>query len=993
MLTLLIRRWIPAVVVLLLLTASSALGARALISAHASRLGAKGSNSHSNAARQHGNKSKHDKRTKTKKHKKHQSAKRIQSRKAVVIPPGILVGDSAVEAQRDYAIAGQSEAFRLQAGSSGAVGAAHVYIGEHNSARTIVVGLYGDSAGHPESLLSKGSVAISAAGAWQAVALSPAQLTAGDHYWLAVLGLDGTLRYRDRAQGSCPSQTSSQTNLSGLPGSWSAGAVYSDCPISAYVTADTTPPPVDPPPVTTPTTPTPPPVTTPTTPTPPPVTTPTTPTPPTPPTPPTTPPVPTNVSKPTINGNPIVGQPLTAMPGHWTGNPTNFNYQWQDCDALGTSCLPMSDERTRSYTPDVGDVGGTVRVRVDATNAGGTTGATSAPSDTVDPAGSTNPPPPPAAPSNTALPTVSGTATAGDVLTAGNGSWSGSPTSYARQWQSCDASGANCANVSGSTGTTYTLDSGDVGNTLRVRVTATNAGGSTAATSDASDVIAAATVTPPPPPPAAPSNTALPTVSGTATAGDVLTAGNGSWSGSPTSYARQWESCDASGANCANVSGSTGTTYTLDSGDVGNTLRVRVTATNAGGSTAATSDASDVIAAATVTPPPPPPPPPGSPSPACTTTVSSVSSASSDVASAGSGAVICLTAGSYGQLSLSGSHAGNVTVESVPGSAVTIGGASFAASASNITLHNFTTSEVDVAAGASHITIDHNDISGGGEGVNAGGVNCSVPNAPTYSGCTPTPFVSYLTISNNKIHGYGNGSGEDAVHLNNWQHVTVTGNDIYGLEEHGNHTDALQSVFGGSDMVFDHNYEHDNQSQGFFLKDGDVSNVTVSDNLFLRNNNEPSLYPGGENNIQVFNTSNFVLTNNTSWDGQGDLVRADGAAAALTVAVNHNVDAAVQQGDRQRLAVHGDRGLRHLPAVALHVHDGRAQQGDVEPRLRQHGERRLRAGIEPERDRSRLAAVGLRLRTDRQLSTQGHDREAGRGVRPPGRLCERAEDR
>ena len=273
-------------------------------------------------------------------------------------------------------------------------------------------------------------------------------------------------------------------------------------------------------------------------------------------------------------------------------------------------------------------------------------------------------------------------------------------------------------------------------------------------------------------------------------------------------------------------------------------------------------------------------------SPACTMQTSSVSAAASMVASAPAGAAICLTPGSYGQLSLSGAHSGNVTVESVPGTAVSLAEVKLAAGTSNLTIHNFSTRQIFLAPGDSNITIDHNDISGGGEGVVNSSVNCSSPNAPTYEGCMSTAPDRQITIIGNKIHGYGEGGGEDAIHLSNWEGVTITANDIYNLEEHGNHTDAFQSVFGGSGMLFNRNYEHDNQCQGFFIKDGDASNVTVSDNLFLRNDNLGE----GENNIQVFNTTGFVMTKNTVWDGQGDLIRSENAAGSLTANVNHNVE-------------------------------------------------------------------------------------------------------
>jgi hypothetical protein len=276
----------------------------------------------------------------------------------------------------------------------------------------------------------------------------------------------------------------------------------------------------------------------------------------------------------------------------------------------------------------------------------------------------------------------------------------------------------------------------------------------------------------------------------------------------------------------------------------------------------------------------------------CTAEVATLGEAEAQVASAKAAAVVCLAAGSYGALTLSGTHEGVVTIEPRPGESASIAGVSVAEGASEITIHNLAISGgVSIGAGASHITVDHNDIDGegpggDGEGVETGGVNCSAPNAPVYAGCTSTPPCTYITISGNRIHSYGVGETEDAIHLNNWQHVRVVENDIYDLEEHGNHTDALQSVWGGSDLAFERNYEHDNQSQGFFIRDGDVSQVTVADNLFLRNNN----LGGEEYNVQVIDTTGFVMRNNTVWDNQADLIRAEDAAEPLTARVERNVE-------------------------------------------------------------------------------------------------------
>jgi YD repeat-containing protein len=96
-------------------------------------------------------------------------------------------------------------------------------------------------------------------------------------------------------------------------------------------------------------------------------------------------------------------------------------------------------------------------------------------------------------PVNTALPTISGTASDGHTLTATTGTWTGStPITYSHQWRRCDASGGACTAIAGEAGNSYTLTAGDVGATIRVAVTATNTVASVAATSAATDVVTAA---------------------------------------------------------------------------------------------------------------------------------------------------------------------------------------------------------------------------------------------------------------------------------------------------------------------------------------------------------------------------------------------------------------------------------------------------------------------------------------------------------------------
>ena len=103
-------------------------------------------------------------------------------------------------------------------------------------------------------------------------------------------------------------------------------------------------------------------------------------------------------------------------------------------------------------------------------------------------------------PTNTALPTVTGTATQGQVLTGADGTWTNTPTGFTRTWMKCDTAGANCVAITGATASTYTVGATDVGATLRFLVAATTASGtSTIPAVSAQTAVVAATVPPPTP--------------------------------------------------------------------------------------------------------------------------------------------------------------------------------------------------------------------------------------------------------------------------------------------------------------------------------------------------------------------------------------------------------------------------------------------------------------------------------------------------------------
>ena len=94
---------------------------------------------------------------------------------------------------------------------------------------------------------------------------------------------------------------------------------------------------------------------------------------------------------------------------------------------------------------------------------------------------------------------------------------------------------------------------------------------------------------------AAPANTVLPAITGTAYFGNTLTASTGTWSGSATiTYSYQWKRAGVA------ISGATASTYVSTASDVGSTITVTVTATNAAGSDSATSAATAIIESAAI---------------------------------------------------------------------------------------------------------------------------------------------------------------------------------------------------------------------------------------------------------------------------------------------------------------------------------------------------------------------------------------------------------
>jgi hypothetical protein len=289
--------------------------------------------------------------------------------------------------------------------------------------------------------------------------------------------------------------------------------------------------------------------------------------------------LPTSSVLPSISGTLQDGQLLSVATGLWSGTqPIAYSFQWELCNALGQACAPIEGATGSALPLDPSEIGKTLAVLVTATNSAGSSSATTPVTGPI--AG--------ILPSNTTLPNVSGLLQDGGLLSASAGEWSGSaPISYAYQWQLCNALGQSCKDIEGASGQSLSLSSLDVGSTLRMVVTATNAAGSQSAASAATSPIAALL----------PSNVSPPTISGLLQTGQLLSVTNGAWSGTaPIAYSYQWQLCNALGGGCTNISKATEPGFKLSLADVGLTLRAIVTATNGGGSVSQASAVTGLIA-------------------------------------------------------------------------------------------------------------------------------------------------------------------------------------------------------------------------------------------------------------------------------------------------------------------------------------------------------------------------------------------------------------
>jgi hypothetical protein len=287
--------------------------------------------------------------------------------------------------------------------------------------------------------------------------------------------------------------------------------------------------------------------------------------------------------------------------------------------------------------------------------------------------------------------------------------------------------------------------------------------------------------------------------------------------------------------------------------------------------------------------------PAASPDPGCDVLATSTEDVTSALEHAAPGEVLCVADGTYPEVDLEGGFPGaGVEVRAEHPGGATIEGATIAGV--GITLGRFDIQgEVVIEPESAEVTILHDRITGGYLGIDA----CNSDEAT----------CDDVAILGNKLEGP---YGEDGIRANRYHDgngdgigLLVEGNEFTGIRENGNHSDCLQAVWTGDNLVFRRNYLHDNRCQGFFVKDqddlcaeggegvcGPVEGIRVEDNLLVRNHEpcaEGGTACGQPIYMHVFGPyTDAVIAHNTIWGDHLDsqLALREGVAAGTKVEGN-----------------------------------------------------------------------------------------------------------
>src|SRR6202166_1777591 len=148
----------------------------------------------------------------------------------------VVLGTQNVETSLDTDNSQQAEAFPVTAASTAQINSLSLFLDGSNRSTQVWVGLYSNYYGHPHTLLRQAMISQPLSGKWNLVPIPSVGVKLGTRYWVALLGLNGQIAFRD-VTGGCYSETSQQTTLSSLPVTWQTGSRWSTCVVSMFGSA------------------------------------------------------------------------------------------------------------------------------------------------------------------------------------------------------------------------------------------------------------------------------------------------------------------------------------------------------------------------------------------------------------------------------------------------------------------------------------------------------------------------------------------------------------------------------------------------------------------------------------------------------------------------------------------------------------------------------------------------------------------------------------
>ena len=153
-------------------------------------------------------------------------------------PPTFDFGDQNVESTVQSLAAGVAMAFQFTAPQNTQMATnIQVYLDPSSTATRLEVGVYATGAtGHPSTMPTGGWTTSSLVAGWNTIPVAAQSLTAGQTYWIAMLGVGGTVQLRVQPGAATNVvETSASNALVSLPYTWVSGSVSTGGPMSAYV--------------------------------------------------------------------------------------------------------------------------------------------------------------------------------------------------------------------------------------------------------------------------------------------------------------------------------------------------------------------------------------------------------------------------------------------------------------------------------------------------------------------------------------------------------------------------------------------------------------------------------------------------------------------------------------------------------------------------------------------------------------------------------------